>query len=862
MNAEPRPNGIAMLNERGLTPDDFQIQAFELLENGSSVLVAAPTSAGKTLVAEYGIQRALNDGRTVIYTTPIKALSNQKFKDLGRWLGKEKVGLLTGDNAIRPDAEVVVMTTEVLRNMIYAGSPRLERLGLVVLDEVHFLQDPYRGPVWEEVIMQLPEETQLVCLSATVSNATELAAWITEVHSDCAAVIETTRPVELQNHFLVFDKRHRHLQEFRTLRGGESNYEVERFLAKMRGQKHRGPKSRAGAVGRPRRIEVISHLDAADRLPAIFFVFSRQGCDDAVQNALENGVDFLDGREKQRVETIVEEHVKDLSRDDLALLNFDSWLTGLCAGLASHHAGMVTPFKEAVEDCFAAGLLKVVFATETLAMGVNLPAKSVVIEQLSRFRGEGHVTLTAGEYTQLTGRAGRRGIDSSGHAYALWSPYESFGELSRLARSTDFVLESAFRPTYNMAANLMNRVLRNEAINLLERSFAQYRSNSNILRLNKNLDKARASLKTAQGELKRLGVEHAGDGPGTGVPTATSGPPLEKLRPGAIIERLHGNEAQFLLVLGTTSRRGGEHRLRVVTARGKVMMLSPTDFDTAPQLITDLELPKPYAPNRREYQRTCARLLKQTLNELGIVLEIRRPEGDLRAERAKATRRVEQAQIGIDAAKHQIEVAEGGLAQSLRAIEEIMDLFGCSQDWVLTPVGKYLQGIFHEMDLLTALSLSEDLFTELSPPELAGLVSTLTYEHRSRLDPPPPWYPNTSLKNKVGVLLTRSGQLRKAERERGLPETREPDPTIVGLVHGWASGHALADVVDDTSSVGDFVRHIRQVVDLLSQIADVAPTPEVRECAREACRLLDRDLVAAAARLQETERGMVFGDGD
>ena len=182
--------------------------------------------------------------------------------------------------------------------------------------------------------MQLPEETQLVCLSATVSNATELAAWITEVHSDCAAVIETTRPVELQNHFLVFDKRHRHLQEFRTLRGGESNYEVERYLAKMRGQKHRGPKSRAGAVGRPRRIEVISHLDAADRLPAIFFVFSRQGCDDAVQNALENGVDFLDGREKRRVETIVEEHVKELSRDDLALLNFDSWLTGLCAGLA------------------------------------------------------------------------------------------------------------------------------------------------------------------------------------------------------------------------------------------------------------------------------------------------------------------------------------------------------------------------------------------------------------------------------------------------------------------------------------------------------------------------------------------------
>ena len=862
MSPEPGTNRNDMLTERGLTPDDFQVQAFELLESGSSVLVAAPTSAGKTLVAEYGIHQVLLEGKTVIYTTPIKALSNQKFKDLGRWLGKDRVGLLTGDNAIRADAEVVVMTTEVLRNMIYGGSPRLDQLGLVVLDEVHFLQDPYRGPVWEEVIMQLPSETQLVCLSATVSNATEVAAWITEVHSECNAVIETTRPVELQNHFLIFDKRHRHLQEFRTLRGGESNHEVERFLAKMRGQKHRGPKSRSGAVGRPRRSEVIAHLDAADRLPAIFFVFSRQGCDDAVQNALEHGVDFLDGREKQRVETIVEEHVKDLSREDLALLNFDSWLAGLCAGLASHHAGMVTPFKEAVEDCFAAGLLKVVFATETLAMGVNLPAKSVVIEQLSRFRGEGHVTLTAGEYTQLTGRAGRRGIDSSGHAYALWSPYESFGELSRLARSTDFVLESAFRPTYNMAANLMGRVLREEAVDLLERSFAQYRSNSNILKLNKDLARARATLETARIELKRLGVESSETGNDAEPPTSVNGTPLERLRPGAIIERLHANEANFLLVLGTTSRRGGEHRLRVVTSRGKVMMLSRADFDAAPQIITNLELPKPYAPNRREYQRSCARLLKQTLNDLGIVLEIRRPERDLRVERAKATRRVEQAQIGIAAAEHQIEVAEGGLAQSLTAIEEIMDLFGCSQDWELTPIGKYLQGIFHEMDLLAALGLSENLFADLSPPELAGLVSTLTYEHRSRLDPPPPWYPNALLKGKVAALLARSTQLRRAERERGLPETREPDPTIIGTVHGWASGHALADVIDDTSSAGDFVRHIRQVVDLLSQIADVAPTPELRECAREACRLLDRDLVAAAARLQDTEHEMLLDDGN
>ena len=483
MMNDPITTESNLLRERGVTPDDFQMRSFAAIDSGSSVLVAAPTSSGKTLVAEYAIEKTLVVGRTVVYTTPIKALSNQKYKDLCNWLGKEKVGLLTGDNAIRPNAQVVVMTTEVLRNMIYTGSPVLESLGLVVLDEVHFLQDPYRGPVWEEVIMQVPQSARLVCLSATVSNAEELAGWIGEVHSECEAIIETTRPVELHDHFLVFDKRHRRVQEFRTLRNGERNFEVERYLGKMTDQRSRGPQRRGGAVGRPRRNEVITHLDESDRLPAIFFVFSRQGCDDAVQSCLDHNVHFLDGREKSRVEQIVEQHIEEISEADLALLSYEKWLDGLKCGIASHHAGMVTPFKEAVEDCFAAGLLKVVFATETLAMGVNLPARSVVVEQLSRFRGEGHVVLTPGEYTQLTGRAGRRGIDSTGHAYSLWSPYESFSQLTQLAQSNEFVLESAFRPTYNMAANLMARAQRDEALNLLEKSFAQYRANGHVVLL-------------------------------------------------------------------------------------------------------------------------------------------------------------------------------------------------------------------------------------------------------------------------------------------------------------------------------------------------------------------------------------------
>lgn len=846
-------NGVesAFFSDRGITPDEYQMQSFAAIDEGSSVLVAAPTSSGKTLVAEYAIHRALQLGKTVVYTTPIKALSNQKFKDLSRWLGKESVGLLTGDNAIRPEANVVVMTTEVLRNMIYADSTALLNLGLVVLDEVHFLQDPYRGPVWEEVIMQLPDAARMVCLSATVSNAEEVAGWIREVHGDCETIIETTRPVELHDHFLVFDKRHRRLQEFRTLRYGESNIEVERYLGKMRGQRSRAPQKHGGAVGRPRRSEVIGHLEQSDRLPAIFFVFSRQGCDDAVQGCLDYNVDFLDSREKGRVELIVEQHVDEISSKDLELLNFDAWLNGLRSGVAAHHAGMVTPFKEAVEDCFAAGLLKVVFATETLAMGVNLPARSVVIEQLSRFRGEGHVVLTPGEYTQLTGRAGRRGIDSTGHAYALWSPYESFSQLTELAKSNEFVLESAFRPTYNMAANLMGRAERSEAINLLQRSFAQYRSNGNVVRLTMDLEKAKASLKTSQNELKRLGGSAKKPSTNSSKSSEDIATSLSRLRPGAVISRFHGNDEQYLLVLGTTSRRGGESRVRVVTPRGKVMMLTATDFDSSPTLLSNVELPKPYAPNRREYQRNSAKLLKQELAELELVLEVRYPDRDLRSERMKAERRIASADSRIAALREQISVAEGGLGQSLAAIEGVMETFGFAESWVLSSRGEILQSIFHEMDLLAALCIDQGLLADVTPAELAALASVLTYEHRSRLDPPPPWFPNEVTKKKVQTMMAYSHQIRSEELKRGLPETRTPDPTIFGQVHGWASGHELSDVLDDDTSAGDFVRNIRQVVDLLGQFADCSPSLELKKAAKEAGRLLDRGLVSAAARVQD-----------
>jgi ATP-dependent RNA helicase HelY len=870
------PDGAALRRElierKGFSPDEFQVAAFDVLDRGESVLVAAPTSSGKTLVAEYAIARALAEGRTVAYTTPIKALSNQKMRELSRWLGPSRVGLLTGDNSVRADAPVVVMTTEVLRNMIYARSPFLDPLGVVVLDEVHYLQDPYRGPVWEEVIIQLDTRVQLVALSATVSNAEELAGWIGEVRGGCEAVVARERPVALHDHFLLFEKGARRLREFRTVRDGRPNPEVERYLARAGGRGHPRDSRRKGVrPGRPRRLEVLSHLDERGRLPAIVFIFSRQGCDDAVRACLEAGVGYLDGREQQRVEMVAEEHVADLGDEDLALLGYHDWLRGLKAGVAAHHAGMVPPFKEAVEDCFAAGLLKVVFATETLALGINMPARSVVIEQLTRFRGDGHVMLTPGEYTQLTGRAGRRGIDPVGHAYTLWSPYVSFDETARLVASTRFELESAFRPTYNMAANLIATRTRPEAMELLHSSFAQYRADHQIVGWARRLDEARTTLRHAERDLQRVGGTLPSPRPKGSVDPDAVAAAMRKLRPGDVISQPSHHGDQRLLVIGTTSRRGGDQRVRAVTSRGKAMMLSASDFDRVPAVHDQLELPKPYSPNRREFQRAAARGLKAHLSENGIEPRggvSHRPEN--RREVLAAERRAVNSRATVVSLEERIQRAEGGLGRSLDAIVTVLGDFGMATGWKLTGAGERLRKVFHECDLLVAVAVDDGLFDGLSPAELAGLASMFTYEHRSRLEPPPPWFPSPEVRERARSVARIADDLRAAERREGLTESRAPDPTFVAVAHAWASGHPLDDVLgDEDVTAGDFVRNIRQLIDLVGQLAEVSPDPDTVASARAAASALDRGVIAAATRLAdvagdepEPEHGDQAGDDD
>ena len=602
---------------RLFTLDRFQVEANAAIDAGRNVLVAAPTGSGKTVVAEHAVAQALATGRRAFYTTPIKALSNQKYADLVRAYGADQVGLLTGDTAVNPGAPVVVMTTEVLRNMVYGGAT-LDDLAWVVLDEVHYLQDAYRGPVWEEVIIHTPPHARFVCLSATVSNAEELAGWIEAVRGRTETVVEHERPVELVNHFLTYDKATGDLLQVPTLVGGRANPDGDRFDAPAPTARHERYRARGRhRWGTPRRGEVVDHLAGADLLPAIFFVFSRKGCDDAARSVLDEGFRLTSAEERTRIQTIVEHHVEHLGDDDLRALEYDRWLAGLEAGAAAHHAGMVPPFKEAVEACFVEGLVKVVFATETLALGINMPARSVVIESLSKFTGEHHEDLSPAQYTQFTGRAGRRGLDPVGHALVLWSPWYGFDKVAALASSREFVLRSAFRPTYNMVVNLVRRYDRAEAHELLGRSFAQYQADRALGKLvNRRANRSRSLAEAVEAaRCERGDVDEYRDRRREEKRAAKErrlserdevAEGIDGLAPGDVV-RLGG---QRLAVLSISTRKGGV-RLRVIDPEAHVVVLGADDFESAPDRAATLSMPKPYDPRSRAFQRQVANQLRK-----------------------------------------------------------------------------------------------------------------------------------------------------------------------------------------------------------------------------------------------------------
>ena len=489
--------------------DDFQVAGCRSLEDGKGVLVAAPTGAGKTIVGEFAAYLAIEQGKKCFYTAPIKALSNQKYQDLKEMYGENRVGLLTGDTSINSEAPLVVMTTEVLRNMIYSNSHTLKDLGFVVMDEVHYLADKFRGAVWEEILIHLPETIQVASLSATVSNAEEFGDWLNEVRGDTEVIVSEIRPVPLYQHVLFGNQL---LDLF--LSTGKVNPEIVR----LERESYRQVKVKYGASGKTHqrnwresdkpnirvmgRSDVIEKLNREGLLPAITFIFSRNACQAAVHQCLTAGIRLTNADERAKIREIVFRATENIPEEDLVVLGFHEWLEGLERGIAAHHAGLLPSFKETVEELFQAGLVKCVFATETLALGINMPARTVVLEKLSKWNGESHVSISPGEFTQLTGRAGRRGIDIEGNAVILWNKDVESASVAGLASTRTYPLKSSFKPTYNMTINLISQFGAERARTSLEASFAQYQADKAVVGLAKQIRRNDSAIATLLAEME------------------------------------------------------------------------------------------------------------------------------------------------------------------------------------------------------------------------------------------------------------------------------------------------------------------------------------------------------------------------
>jgi ATP-dependent RNA helicase HelY len=862
--------------------DPFQLAACEALEDGDGVLVAAPTGAGKTVVGEFAVHLALVEGRKCFYTTPIKALSNQKYADLVARHGSRNVGLLTGDNSVNGEAPVVVMTTEVLRNMLYAGSDTLRGLGFVVMDEVHYLSDRFRGPVWEEVILHLSADVRLVSLSATVSNAEEFADWLVTVRGHTRVIVEEHRPVPLWQHVLAGTRLH-------DLFVGEPAREVNPSLLRLAREEARFGPPRGGR-GRPRgvvpvptRAEVVERLDGEGLLPAITFIFSRAGCDAAVLQCLRAGMRLNTPAERAVVREQVERRTAELSEEDLRVLGYWEWLDGLERGVAAHHAGMLPTFKEVVEELFAAGLVKAVFATETLALGINMPARSVVLEKLTKWNGEAHADVTPGEYTQLTGRAGRRGIDVEGHAVVLWTPGLDPMALAGLASTRTYPLRSSFRPSYNMAVNLVRTLGRDRARTLLESSFAQFQADRSVVGLARQvarnteaLDGYREAMTCSRGDFAEYAAlrralserESALARDGAASRRARAVESLERLRPGDVIRVPAGRRSGLAVVLEPGVPAGPDGpRPTVLTADRQVKRLSTVDFPTPVEALATVRVPRSFNARSPQARRDLASSLRTRVPADPAV----RPRGrraaaadDAERERLRSALRRHPCASCPDREEHSrwaerysrlardtaaLEQKMAGRTNTLgltfdRVCAVLLEL-GYLDDEVVTVAGGRLARLYTESDLLVAECLRTGLWEALNPAELAAAVSTLVYEGR-RPDGSSPRLPGGRVRDVLAEMVRLWGKLESVEASHRLRTLREPDLGFALAAHRWASGQRLDAVLSETDlAPGDFVRWVKQLIDLLGQLTDVAePGTSVATTARGAVTALRRGVVA------------------
>jgi ATP-dependent RNA helicase HelY len=892
------------------TFDDFQRQACQALNAGHGVLVAAPTGSGKTVVGEFAVHLALAEGRKCFYTTPIKALSNQKYGDLVRRYGPDTVGLLTGDNSINGEAPVVVMTTEVLRNMLYGGSATLDGLGYVVLDEVHYLADRFRGAVWEEVIIHLPDSVRVVALSATVSNAEEFGDWLTQVRGGTTVIVDEHRPVPLWQHVLAEG----HLYDLfvspaGTRRAGadgaddgasrpQVNPELLRLSRREDWARRKAPGRPARGGRRPPRPRppsrplVISRLDSAALLPTITFIFSRAACDAAVTQCLDAGLRLATPEEAEIITKVAERRTADLPDADLAVLGYGEWLTGLQHGIAAHHAGLLPTFKEVVEELFAAGLVRAVFATETLALGINMPARTVVIERLDKWNGETHVALTPGEYTQLTGRAGRRGIDVEGHAVVLWQPELDPTAVAGLAGTRTYPLNSSFRPSYNMAVNLVAQAGMEQAAAILESSFAQFQADRAVVDVARQARRGREQLDKLtvncdRGDFaeyfrlrRELSERETAASRQRAVAQRTAAvASLGELRRGDIIRVPGGRRAGVAVVLdpgvpaGPGRRADSQPLPLVLTATRQVRRLSLADFPVPVKAIDRVKIPNWFSARSPKHRRDLAasvrarlagRDAEETGSRTGRAAK-ERERADSEAEIAALRRRLRshpchacpdreehsrqaERRDRLEREVERLEAAVAGrshvIARTFGRVCTVLEHLGYISGGQVTEAGQRLGSLYTELDLLAAECLRRGLWDGLAPAELAACVSALTFESRTPEAAEPPRLPG----GQVPAVLTETvavwSDLDAIEKDNRLSFLREPDFGFARAAYAWARGKPLESVLGPDLTPGDFVRAVKQLMDLLGQVAVAAGREApVSKTARDAVDALRRGVV-------------------
>lgn len=744
--------------------DDFQIAGCRALEDGKGVLVAAPTGAGKTIVGEFAVELAINSNTKCFYTTPIKALSNQKYSELVNKYGEAKVGLLTGDTSINSEAQIVVMTTEILRNMIYANSVTIEKLRYVVMDEVHYLADKFRGAVWEEILIHLSDKVQVVSLSATVSNAEEFGEWLQTVRGDTEIIVSEVRPVPLYQHVLFGNRLLDLFDESMKLNPELTKLERDTYR-QVRGNwrdKPKGPKPLS-------RSEVIEKLDRESLLPAITFIFSRKACDAAVKQCLQAGIRLTNEKERVRIREIVAKNIGNLAQDDLVVLGYYEWLEALERGIAAHHAGLLPAFKTTVEDLFQEGLVKAIFATETLALGINMPARTVVLEKLSKWNGEGHVAISAGEYTQLTGRAGRRGIDIEGNAVILWNNDLDSNSVGGLASTRTYPLKSSFKPSYNMSVNLISQFGSDKARSSLESSLAQFQADKAVVGLAKQIRKS----EKIRDDLFKESACHLGDF-------------IDYAQMRADIKKLE-------IVSKRDRRRRVESEEEIFSIR-KRMKSHPSHS----------------CPDRESH--------------------------------ARFSERAHRIQREIDGLTERINTRTNVIAKRFDRIKLILDQLGYIKQGEISQSGKLLAKIYGETDLLIAESIREGVFNQLSPTDLVAVISVFVYESRAEENAKIPRGDISEALTKISKIY---GRVFNLENDHNLEPMRAPDFGFCWPARAWASGQSLTSVLKDSDlTVGDFVRNMKQIVDLLRQLRGAVP--ELQPIIEDSLKKIDRGVIVYA----------------